>query len=84
MEAPQRMCLACRTMKDKRDLIRVVKSADGVKLDRTFKAAGRGAYICSDPECIGKVKKHRLLNKAFKCEVDESVYLAVEEAARER
>ena len=63
---PLRMCIACRQMKDKRELVRIVKNGDEILLDQTQKAAGRGAYICKEPECIAKLSKHRLLNKAFK------------------
>lgn len=72
---PTRMCLACRSHKDKRELIRVVKSpSDDVSLDFTGKKPGRGAYICLDIECMEKAKKHKLLNKAFKCQVSDEVY----------
>ena len=49
---PMRMCVACREMKPKKDLIRVVKTADGIRLDKTGKLAGRGAYVCNDKECV--------------------------------
>lgn len=72
---PQRMCIACREMKDKRELIRIVKSPDGaISLDFTGKKNGRGAYICPLRPCIEKCVKARLINKQFKCEVDKSVY----------
>lgn len=77
---PQRMCIACREMKDKRALIRVVKNADGeIFLDATGKKAGRGAYVCNDGACIAKLKKYRLLNKAFSADVSLAVYDRVEE-----
>lgn len=77
---PLRMCIACRELKEKRDLLRVVKNSDGkIFIDFTSKAQGRGAYICDRPECIAKLKKQRLLNKVFSCAVDESVYTEIEE-----
>ena len=52
---PQRSCIGCGTKKDKKDLIRIVRTPDGdIVLDRTGKKAGRGAYVCDDPSCIQK------------------------------
>lgn len=77
---PQRMCIACREMKDKKDMFRVVKTAQGNILpDKSGKVSGRGAYVCASPECIKKLKKYRLLHKVFSCEIAEEVYAAVEE-----
>ena len=51
--APSRSCVACRTSRDKRDLIRVVRAPDGtVRHDPTGRANGRGAYVCRDEACI--------------------------------
>ncbi len=71
---PMRTCIACRVSKPKRELIRVVKFNDEIKLDKTGKLNGRGAYVCNDEACIAKLKKQKLLNRAFSCQVDESVY----------
>ena len=71
---PMRTCIACRVSKPKRELIRVVKFNDEIKLDKTGKLNGRGAYVCNDEACILKLKKQKLLNRAFSCQVDESVY----------
>ena len=69
------MCVACREKKDKKALIRVVKDKDGViSLDFTGKAAGRGAYICNDINCIQKLVKGKLLNKAFEAPVSDETY----------
>ncbi|MCL2796551.1 MAG: YlxR family protein [Firmicutes bacterium] len=72
---PMRMCLACRQMKDKRTLIRIVKSPEGeISLDFTGKKNGRGAYICNDAACIQKCCKSRLIHKAFSMDVGREVY----------
>lgn len=77
---PLRMCIACRELKEKKSMLRIVKDGAGkIFLDYSFKASGRGAYICDNAECIKKLKKQRLLNKAFSCGVDEVVYSAIEE-----
>ena len=61
---PQRMCVACRQMKDKRELVRCrVTPEKTVELDPTGKKSGRGAYICSSPECRKKARKCDLLSK---------------------
>lgn len=63
---PMRMCIACHEMKPKKEMLRIVKPKDGeVSIDFTGKAAGRGAYICDNSECIKKLRKARLLNKVF-------------------
>jgi predicted RNA-binding protein YlxR (DUF448 family) len=79
-KVPMRLCIACRQMKPKKELIRIVKNGEEIKLDKTGKANGRGAYICNDKECIAKLRKQKLLNRVFACQVDDSVYTAIEEA----
>ena len=70
-----RMCCVCRMHADKSELIRIVKSKDGqIFVDKTKTADGRGVYLHSNAECMEKLKKKKLLNAAFKCVVDESVY----------
>ena len=50
---PQRTCVVCRETKDKRELIRIVRTPEGkVSIDPTGKANGRGAYLCRKVECI--------------------------------
>ncbi len=72
---PMRMCIACREMKPKMEMTRVVRNADGeIFADPTGKAAGRGAYICSSPECLKKLETKKLLHKAFSTNVSEEVY----------
>lgn len=77
---PQRMCIACRELKEKRSMLRVVKNADGkIFIDFSSKASGRGAYICDNPDCVSKLKKQRILNKVFSCAVEDEIYSAIEE-----
>ncbi|HIU79914.1 MAG TPA: YlxR family protein [Candidatus Coproplasma excrementipullorum] len=77
---PLRQCIACRELKPKKEMLRIVKNKEGaIFLDFSGKAQGRGAYICDDENCIKKLRKQRLINKVFSCEVDESVYAAIEE-----
>jgi predicted RNA-binding protein YlxR (DUF448 family) len=63
---PTRTCVACRTERDKHDLVRIVRGPDGrVMLDATGKASGRGAYLCADPACWTKAQKSRAVQRAL-------------------
>ncbi|MBO5019679.1 MAG: YlxR family protein [Clostridia bacterium] len=74
-----RMCTGCREMKPKKELIRVVKTAEGeIKLDATGRLNGRGAYICRDKECLMKAKKTNALSRAFETNVSEDIYTGLE------
>ena len=79
-QIPLRTCIACREEKPKRDMLRVVRNAEGkIDLDFSGKLPGRGAYLCDSADCIKRLRKYRLLNKAFSAEVPEEVYLRIEE-----
>ena len=74
-KVPMRMCLGCNEMKDKRAMIRVVKSPeDEISLDFSGKKSGRGAYICKSMECFEKARKARRFEKSLSCRIDDSVY----------
>ena len=76
---PQRQCVGCRTMKDKKALIRVVKTPeDEIVLDLTGKKSGRGAYVCPEMECLKKARKSRALERAFDLTIPAEVYDAME------
>lgn len=65
-KVPMRMCLVCRDMKPKKDLIRLVLSEDkSVLMDLTGKKNGRGAYICKNRECLDKSKKLHIIERNF-------------------
>lgn len=73
-----RKCLGCNEMKDKRTLIRIVKSKDNkFAIDLTGKLNGRGAYVCNNMACFEKVKKTKGLNRAFKHNVPEDIYITL-------
>lgn len=77
---PQRQCVGCRTMKDKRDLIRVVRTPEGeVVLDYTGKRSGRGAYVCPSEECLKRARKSRALERAFSLQIPPEVYTLLTE-----
>ena len=77
---PMRMCLGCREMKPKRDMIRIVRStANGdtegvISIDFRGKAPGRGAYICRDKACLEKAVSGKLLERCFESKIEPEVY----------
>ena len=79
-QIPLRMCIACREMKPKAEMTRVVKTADDeIYLDPTGKAAGRGAYVCNNADCLKKLNNKKLLHKAFSTNVGDDVYKGIGE-----
>ncbi len=76
---PMRQCLGCREMKEKRELIRAVRSPDGViSLDFRGKAPGRGAYLCRNAACLKKAVKSKALERAFSAQIPAEVYERLE------
>ncbi|MBQ3666278.1 MAG: YlxR family protein [Lachnospiraceae bacterium] len=72
---PMRQCVGCREMKPKKEMIRVLKTADeGIIIDKTGKKNGRGAYICSSKECLEKAVKNHGLESSFKMKISDDVY----------
>lgn len=75
---PLRQCVGCRTMKPKRELIRVVHAPTGeISLDFRGKLPGRGAYVCRDAACLTRAKKVRGLERAFKSQIPDEVFEAL-------
>lgn len=76
---PQRQCIGCRESKDKKELIRVVKTPEGeIVLDYTGRQNGRGAYLCAREECLMKARKSNALSRSFKMNVPQETYEALE------
>ncbi|MBR5560607.1 MAG: YlxR family protein [Clostridia bacterium] len=72
---PMRMCVGCREMQEKRSLLRIVKSPEGViSFDRVGKAPGRGAYICKSKECLDKAVRQRQLERALETKIEQTVF----------
>ena len=78
-KVPLRMCIVCKESKAKTDLVRIVKNADSIRLDKTGKLGGRGAYVCNDTLCFDKLCKQKILNKAFKQNVSQEIYDSLKE-----
>lgn len=76
---PQRKCIVCGSLKDKGDLLRIVKNKEeGILIDESGKLNGRGAYVCKDESCIKGLKKSNKLNQAFKMKIDDEIYEELE------
>ena len=76
---PMRMCVGCREMKPKMELLKVVKPKEGdAHIDRVGKAPGRGAYVCPNIECLKKAQKTRALERALDAKIEESVFQTLE------
>jgi len=82
-KVPERMCIACGQMKPKKELLRIVRSEEGIYPDPTGKADGRGAYVCHTPECFELLVKKRALNRAYKASIGDDVYAALKERLSE-
>ncbi len=77
---PMRCCVGCREMKPKKELVRVVASPTGdIGIDRTGKAAGRGAYICPTAACLEKAVAAHGLERSLQRAVSPETYRALAE-----
>ena len=72
---PMRQCIGCGEMKGKKEMMRVIKTAeDDICLDVTGKKNGRGAYLCISKECLQKARKNKGLERSFKMSIPEEIY----------
>ena len=82
---PARQCIGCRESKEKKELIRVVKTPEGeLRVDRTGRLNGRGAYLCDCEECFKKARKSNALSRSFKMAVPEEIYDELERQLNEK
>ena len=71
---PQRTCIGCRTVRPKRDLVRIVRTPEGeVLLDSTGKRSGRGAYVCPDESCVEQAFRKKQLERALEVTITPEV-----------
>lgn len=79
-KTPMRMCVACRQMRPKKELVRIVRTPEGdVRLDTTGRANGRGAYLCASTECLNRAVKTRALERALEAKLDGDVLASLKE-----
>ncbi len=77
---PMRKCMGCQEMKNKRELIRVVRTPEGeVVIDKTGKKSGRGAYICPSSDCLEKAITRHSIERALEVSIEENVYQSLRE-----
>ena len=83
-KSPMRKCVGCQEMKNKKEMIRIIRTAENeCMLDATGKRNGRGAYICPRKECFDRAVKSRGLERSFKQAIPEEVYESLEKEMRE-
>ncbi len=74
-KVPMRQCIGCREMKSKKEMLRVLRTAeDEILLDATGRKNGRGAYLCFSRECLDKAVKSHGLERSLKTSIPEQVY----------
>ena len=72
---PMRQCVGCGEMKNKKEMMRVLKPAEGpIVLDMTGKKNGRGAYLCMTKECLQRARKSKGLERSFKMTIPDELY----------
>lgn len=72
---PMRQCTGCQEMKNKRELIRVIRTPeDELTIDATGKKNGRGAYLCNSLECLKKARKTRAIERSLKTTIPDEIY----------
>ena len=83
-KVPMRMCVGCREMKPKKELLRVVRSPEGtVSIDTTGRKPGRGAYVCRSAACLKCAIKQKQLERAFECPLGEETHASLLQALNE-
>ena len=77
-KTPMRMCVGCREMKEKRELIRIVRTPEGeAALDPTGKRSGRGAYVCRKAECLKRAIRQKQLERQLEISLSAEVQEAL-------
>ncbi len=77
---PLRQCVGCGEMKSKKELVRVIRTAEGdIVLDVTGKKNGRGAYLCHSADCMKKARKNKGLERSLKTNIPDEIYGELEE-----
>ena len=73
-KVPMRMCVGCKELKPKKELMRIVKNKENeIFIDFTGKANGRGAYICRQNVCLEKAIKSKMLERTFGVAIDPNI-----------
>ncbi|MBR5468088.1 MAG: YlxR family protein [Firmicutes bacterium] len=84
MAVPERMCVGCRGMKPKSELLRFVKDEKTGEpvFDKRQKILSRGIYVCCDEKCIAMAKKKKAFERFFKNTSYETLYDTLTESIK--
>ena len=83
-KVPMRQCTGCREMKNKKEMMRVLKTGEGeILLDTTGRNIGRGAFLCYSLVCLEKARKNKGLERSVKTEIPQEVYERLEKEFEE-
>lgn len=83
-KVPMRKCIGCQEMKNKKDMIRILKTMeDRIEIDTTGKKNGRGAYICPSRDCFEKAVKTKGIERSLKMSIPREVYENLEKEIQE-
>ena len=78
-KVPMRQCVGCRELRNKKDLMRMLKTPDNnVIFDDTGRMNGRGAYICPSVECLKKARRTKAIERSLDISIPDEVYDAIE------
>ena len=84
-KVPIRRCVGCNEGKPKKELVRIVRTAEGeISVDLTGKKSGRGAYLCPNRDCLAAAQKARRLERALSCQIPPEVYQRLAEEIGQR
>ena len=82
-KVPERRCVGCQGTFPKKDLLRVLRSPEGViSIDFTGKKSGRGAYLCKNEACFKKARKSGIIRRALECEITDEIYDELEKEVK--
>ncbi len=83
-KVPMRKCIGCQEMKNKKDMIRILKTTENrIEIDTTGKKNGRGAYICPSRDCFEKAVKTKGIERSLKMSIPREVYENLEKEIQE-
>ncbi len=81
---PMRMCIGCQQMKEKREMIRILRTQEGeFSIDQTGKKNGRGAYLCPTEECLTAAMKNHGMERSFKTKIPKDTAEALKKEMSE-
>lgn len=76
--------MGCGEMKNKKEMMRVLKTSEGlILLDTSGRKNGRGAYLCMTKECLMKARKNKGLSRSFKMSIPDEIYEKLEKEFEE-